>query len=384
MNHPGVVSNVRGGHPADKLVFDRAPQRIYWEITRACDLACRHCRAEASPVADPSELSHEEGMRLLEQLATFSDPKPHVILTGGDPLKRGDLWDLIARGRELGMGVAVSPSATPLVTPDVVRRLKVAGVEAISLSLDGSNAERHDAIRRVPGCFERTLEIGRTAAEVELPFQVNTLVSEETLDDLAQIHRLARELRASRWSLFFLVSVGRGTVLNPISVEQCDRLFDWLADLPQGDGLVITTTEAPHYRRVVRQHRHLVIDSPPRLPNVAHASHGGAGIRDGNGVMFISSAGDVHPSGFLPLAAGNVRDRNPVEIYRESPMFTTLRNANDFGGRCGVCSYHRICGGSRARAYAATGDALAEDPLCSYDPSAEAGHRGVVSGDPNT
>jgi MoaA/NifB/PqqE/SkfB family radical SAM enzyme len=344
---------------ADRLVFDRAPQRIYWEITRACDLACRHCRAEASPLADPHELSPEEGQRLLQQLASFGDPLPHVILTGGDPLKSADLWDLIARGRELGMGVAVSPSATPLVTKEVVARLARAGVEAISLSVDGSTAERHDALRGVPGCFARTLEAGKAAAEARLPVQVNTLVSEETYDDLPQIHRVAREICASRWSLFFLVSVGRGTVLNPISSAQCDRLFEWLTDLPRGEGWpIVTTTEAPHFRRVVRE-RH-------KLPTAA--GHGGAGIRDGNGVMFISSTGDVYPSGFLPVAAGNVRLRDPVAIYRDAPMFTVLRSASEFGGRCGVCSFQRICGGSRARAYAATGDVLAEDPLCSYQP----------------
>ena len=350
---------------ADRFVFDRAPQRIYWEITRACDLACRHCRAEASPQADRGELSAVEGQHLLDQLAGFGEPRPHVILTGGDPLKRRDLWDLIAYARMLGMGVAVSPSATPLLTPGVIFRLKWAGVEAISLSLDAATAERHDALRGVPGCFARTLEAGRAAAETGLPVQVNTLVSEETLADLPEVYRLASELSASRWSLFFLVSVGRGTVLNPISRDQCDVLFDWLVGLPK-IGPVVTTTEAPHYRRVVQQRRHLVMKPP--APGGAHPHAAGAGIRDGNGVMFISSVGDVYPSGFLPVAAGNVREKSPVAIYREAPMFQTLRLATGFGGRCGECSFHRICGGSRARAYAASGDVLAEDPLCSYLP----------------
>jgi radical SAM protein len=350
---------------ADRFVFDQAPQRIYWEITRACDLACRHCRAEASPEPDAAELSVAQGQRLLEQLARFADPPPHVILTGGDPLKRRDLWDLIARAQSLGMGVSVSPSATPLLTPDIIRRLKAANVEAISLSIDGASAETHDAIRGVPGTFARTLDAGIAAAEAGLLVQVNTLVSQETLAEIPAIYALARTLKVARWSLFFLVSVGRGTVLNPISIDASDKLLDWLADRARDGGIVVTTTEAPHFRRVVQQRRHLATVPAAGAPAPKHA---GAGIRDGNGVMFIASNGDVSPSGFLPLVAGNVKERDPVDIYRSSKLFTDLRDATDFGGRCGVCSFQRICGGSRARAYCASGDPLAEDPLCSYQP----------------
>ena len=353
------------------LVFSRAPRRIYWEVTRACALACRHCRAEAAPAPDPEELGTAEGLRLIDQLAGFGAPLPHLVLTGGDPLARHDLFDLIALARCLGFAVSVAPSATPRLTAGAIRRLRASGVEAISLSLDGSTAARHDALRGVPGCFGRTLEAARLAREAGLPFQVNTLVSRETLDDLRAIHEVVRGLGAARWSLFFLVSVGRGTALQPISAEECEALFVELARLAGTEGPVITTTEAPHFRRVLLEQRRR-----DRRGSAARASgHPGgaaAGIRDGNGIMFIDHTGLVCPSGFFPLPAGNVRRESPVAIYRQSPLFRALRRPDLFGGRCGRCEYRTVCGGSRARAFAATGDPLGEDPLCAYQPAARA------------
>jgi len=338
-------------------VFASAPQRVYWEVTRACDLACCHCRAEAAPDPDPGELTTAEGIALIESLARFGRPAPHLILTGGDALKRHDLFLLIERARALGLPVSVAPSATPLLTSDAVRRLRAAGVEAISLSLDGATVASHDALRGVPGCFERTLDAARAARAEGLLFQVNTLVSRQTLAELPGIYELVRALGAQRWSLFFLISVGRGTVLEPISADECEDLFSWLADLPAGDGLVVTTTEAPHFRRVLLQKR-------AGSPGARH----GAGIRDGNGIMFISHTGEINPSGFFPLAAGSVRRDDPVTVYRDSPVFQSLRRVDLFEGRCGRCEFRGICGGSRARAYAATGDLLAEDPLCAWEP----------------
>ena len=340
-------------------VFERAPRRVYWEVTRACDLACRHCRAAAAATADPDELGTGQALGLIERLADFGAPLPHLVLTGGDPLKRADLFSLIGFARALGFPVAVAPSATPLLTPAAVGRLRSAGVEAISLSLDGSDAGRHDALRGVGGTFDRTLEAARAARAAGLPFQVNTLVSRETLDDLPAIHALVGRLGAARWSLFFLVAVGRGAVLEPISAEDCDRLFQWLAGLPPGEP-VITTTEAPHFRRVLRQRRGR---SGGPAPGPAHSA---AGIRDGNGIMFISSVGMVYPSGFFALPAGSVTRESPVTIYRRSPLFRALRRADLFGGRCGQCDFRGLCGGSRARALAASGDPLGEDPLCTW------------------
>ena len=345
------------------LQFDRAPLRVYWETTRACDLACRHCRAVAAPAPDPAELTTPEGLRLLERLAAFGAPLPHVILTGGDPLKRADLFVLIDRARALGLGVSVAPSATPLLTPEAIRRLHAAGVEAISLSLDGAIARRHDAFRGVSGCFDRTLAGAAAALAVGLPFQVNTLVSEETLDDIPEVHRLVSKIGATRWSLFFLVTVGRGSVLRPITPGACDRLLEWLADLPRAGGLVISTTEAPHFRRVMARRGRWA-----RAGGDQPRQAGAAGIRDGNGIMFISHIGKIQPSGFLPVTAGNVRSDDPVITYREAPIFHLLRRVDLLDGRCGRCGYRNLCGGSRARAFAASGDPLGEDPLCAWEP----------------
>lgn len=340
--------------------FARAPMRVYWEITRACQLACRHCRAEAAPTRAKEELDTEEGFRLLEQLAA-AEPKPHVVLTGGDPLERPDLFALIAEGRALGLGVSVSPSATPRLTREAICALKDAGVEAISLSIDGATEAHHDGIRGVPGTFARTLVAGAQARELGLPFQVNTLVAKETLADIPAIEALARELGAARWSLFFLVSVGRGTVLSSITTDESDALLAWLADRAAMPGMIVTTTEAPHFRRIVSERR-------TSVPGRGHV----AGIRDGNGIMFVSHDGDVFPSGFLPVPAGNVRRDDALSLYREAPLFLSLRDVDSFHGRCGSCEVRAACGGSRARAFMASGDVLGEDPLCTHVPAAHA------------
>jgi radical SAM protein with 4Fe4S-binding SPASM domain len=344
---------------ATQFVRADAPVRVYWEITRACSLACRHCRAEATPAADPHELQSAASRRLLRNLAA-ADPRPHLVLTGGDPLERSDLFELIATARGLGLQVSVSPSATPRLTDDVITRLKDAGVEAISLSIDGSTAEKHDAIRQVAGTFERTLRAATRAREVDLPFQVNTLVSAETAADLSDVERLVRAIGAARWSLFFLVTVGRGTVLQPIDAATADRLLAWFAERAKvKPGPVFTTTEAPFFRRITA------------FSGQAPPGHGhSAGIRDGNGVMFIGHDGEVYPSGFLPVSAGNVKIENALTIYREAPLFRALRDVDGFHGRCGRCEFRSACGGSRARAWTATGDALGEDLLCAYEPGA--------------
>jgi radical SAM protein len=347
---------------------------VYWEITRACDLACRHCRASAVPDRDPGELSTDEGLLLLQRLAAFGDPLPHLVLTGGDPLKRGDLFDLIQAAQQGGLRVSVAPSATPLLTENVLRRLHKAGIDAISVSLDGSTVESHDAIRAIPGTYERTLAAARVAHEIGLPFQVNTLVCTDTVDDLPAIYDHVLALGAARWSLFFLVTVGRGEVLDPIAPERAEALLNWVASLApraREAGLIITTTEAPHLRRIVSERRRgLPMAQPahdgghPGQGAVQHA----AGVRDGNGILFISHTGDICPSGFLEIPAGNVKTDDVVEVYRSAPLFRDLRDPAMFAGRCGDCEYHFVCGGSRSRAWAATGNPLAEDPLCTYQP----------------
>jgi radical SAM protein len=356
----------RGGLVSRAYVFDAAPLRIYWELTRACDLACRHCRAEAIPRRDPRELSTAEGRCFLEALLDFGPRRPHVILTGGDPLKRPDFWELLEHGVARGLDLSVAPSGTPGLTPEVISRLKQSGVQAISLSLDGSTAGRHDGFRGVPGCFTQTVAAARLAVEAGIPFQINSLVSAETLADLPEIAELVGRLGAARWSLFFLIQVGRGRVLGQLTPTECELLLVWLWERSQEVSFQITTTEAPHYRRVALQlmraerwQREDIRRSPIRR---------GFGIRDGNGIMFVSHTGEVQPSGFLPLVAGNVRTVSPVKLYREAPLFRRLRQPERFDGRCGRCEFRAVCGGSRARAYAASGNPLGEDPLCRYQP----------------
>ena len=339
--------------------------RVYWELTRACDLACRHCRAEAQPTRAADELTTEECLPVLRHLAAGS-PRPHVIFTGGDPLKRPDLLDLVREGVRLGLGISVAPSATVSLTPDVVHALKEAGVQAMSLSLDGSSAGRHDAIRRVVGCFGWTLATAQHITAAGIPPQVNTLVTRETAGDLQAIGDLVARIGAARWSLFFLIPVGRGRVLTPLTAAETETTLEWVAGQSRRWPFVLTTTEAPHFRRVVVQQLLAAGRSAEEIRRSPVAR--GFGIRDGSGIMFIGANGDVTPSGFLPLVVGNVRRANPLALYRDDVVFQALRAPERFHGRCGACTFQGLCGGSRARAWTASGDVLGEDPLCAWDP----------------
>lgn len=342
--------------------FDDAPQRVYWELTRACDLACTHCRASANPCTSPRELTTSEIFRILDQFA--AECSPHIILTGGDPLKRRDFLRIVKHTVGLALPCLVAPSATPLLTPAVIAALASLRVAAMSLSLDGSTPGRHDAVRGVADTFVHTLKIGSDIANRGIPLQINTLVTADTIDDLPDIHRVAQEIGAERWSLFFLIKTGRGTQLRQITPQQSESVLSWALDRAHGERPLVTTTEAPHYRRIAATRRTKRPGDAPAAPMR------GLGIRDGNGVMFVSHTGEVQPSGFLPLTAGDARTENPLQIYRDSPLFQHLRQTDRFTGRCGCCEFREICGGSRARAYAATGDPLGSDPLCPYIPPA--------------
>jgi radical SAM protein len=344
----------------------RNPMLVYWEMTQACGLACKHCRAEAVLRSHPLQLDRRESSRLLRQIAGFGDPVPHLILTGGDPLQREDLFDIIAEARGLGIGVSITPAATPKLTAEVIARLKAHGIQALGLSLDGSDALRHEGVRGVPGCFQWTLDAARAAGEAGLPIQVNTLVSEETADDLPAIYELLQTFPVMRWSLFFLIAVGRGRALQEVSPERGERLMDRVHDLAQKAPFAIKTTEAPSYRRIslerTRQsgrHASAIQQDPV---------YNGFSIRDGHGIVFVSHIGEVYPSGFLPLRVGNIRTQELSALYRDSNEFRALHQPDLFRGKCGRCEYRHICGGSRARAYAHTGDPLASDPLCPYQP----------------
>jgi radical SAM protein len=363
-----------------RWVFDRAPQLVYWEITRACELACIHCRAEAVTRRSPLEFSLSEGMDLLRQIVAFGDPPagplgatrlPHVVITGGDPLQRPDLFDLIAFGRSLGLSLSATPAGTARLTPAIVHDFRAAGISSLALSLDGATAASHDAFRGVAGSFAWTLEGARQTVAAGIPLQINTMVTAGTAAELPAIYDLVCELEITRWALFFLVGTGRasspGRGLAEVSPAEGERLLQWVWQRVEDPATPfdIKTTEAHHYRRIglskLAGHA-----TPEAIGRTALGR--GFGIRDGNGIVFVSHTGQVYPSGFLPISAGNVRQASLVEIYRQHPLFVQLRDADRLQGKCGICAFRHLCGGSRARAYAVTGDPLGSDPLCPYTP----------------
>jgi len=358
-------------HRAGAHDYSRNPMLVYWEMTQACALACRHCRAEAVSTAHPDELTHAESMALLRQVAAF-EPKPHLILTGGDPLRRGDIYEIIDEAQRLGLTVSITPSATSELTYDVLAKLKAHGIESFGLSLDGSCAANHEAVRGVEGCFDWTIRAAKAAAELNMPVQINTLVSEETAGDLPAIYELLKNVSVMRWSLFFLIAVGRGKLLQPISPERGEELMRWVYDLAQAAPFAIKTTEAPSYRRIALNEMRREGWTAAKIERTP--VYRGFGIRDGHGIMFVSNQGDIYPAGFLPLATGNVRVDQLVDVYRNSPIFRALHDPSTFRGKCGQCEYRTLCGGSRARAFAHTGDALASDPFCAYEPRTNRSH----------
>ena len=345
--------------------YHQGPLMLYWEMTHACDLACRHCRAAAISRRDPNELTLEEGKHLFDAICAFGDPRPHVVLTGGDPLRRPDLYALIDYAVKQGLVVSVTPSGTPSCTTDVITRLRDSGVSMAAFSLDGSSPSKHDRIRGVAGSFGYTVDAIREAMDVGLGVQINTLVSAETASDLPAVYRLVRELGVPRWALFFLIQVGRGAVLNDVSPEVGEEILSWLYECAQHPGPTIKTTEAHHFRRIAVQRRRANGQAQSQVASIRRSWN----IRDGAGIMFISHLGEIYPSGFLPIRAGNVRVDDPVRVYRESSLFQQLRDPDAFKGKCGQCEFRAICGGSRARAFAATGDPLESDPLCPYQPT---------------
>jgi radical SAM protein len=337
---------------------------VIWEVTRACDLACVHCRAAAIPVRDPLELTTAEGFRLIQDLRGFGHPV--FVLTGGDPLRRPDLDALVTAAAGAGLRPSLSPAGTPLLSHARLLRLRDAGLHGVSISFDGSCTRVHDAFRRVHGSFDWSLEGAAAAAALGLRLQINTTVTRHNLSDLQGIASLVAGLEARRWTLFLLVPTGRATDDQQITPSECEEVFEWLFDLSQTAPFKIKTTEGPHYRRVVLQ-RQAARDAAPD----AGLSGGGRfvpGLGDGSGFLFVNHHGDIQPSGFLPLTAGNIRTDSLVNEYRNHPLFTALRDPELLKGRCGRCEFRRVCGGSRARALAATGDPLAEDPLCVYQP----------------
>lgn len=345
--------------------FSRSPFIVIWEVTRACALACVHCRADAVARRDPRELSTEDGFRLIDQIAAFGKPHPLFVLTGGDPMWRKDLAELVGYASAAGLTVALTPSGTAAATRKRLAELKAAGLSRVAVSLDGPGAATHDAFRRVRGSFMYTMKIIESVIDLGLPLQINTTVSKMTLPTLEAMADRVGQFPLTLWAVFFLIQTGRGASLDQISADECERVLAWLDDLSRRVPFGIKTTEAPHFRRVMTENAKLGTGSSEhadvfRRPQLRAPR----AVNDGNGFVFIDHIGQICPSGFLPMPRGNVRDGVLVDVYRNDEVFVRLRDADALNGPCGRCEFRSICGGSRSRAFAMTGDAFASDPLC--------------------
>ncbi|HKE23984.1 MAG TPA: TIGR04053 family radical SAM/SPASM domain-containing protein [Bryobacteraceae bacterium] len=346
--------------------YNDAPVLVIWELSQACDLACVHCRASALPDRNPLELTTEEGFRLLETVRCFGDPL--MVFTGGDPLKRPDLFALLEKSVGLGLRTTITPSATPLLNEDAIDRFRRCGVARMAISLDGPDASSHDGFRRVEGSFGQTLFGLDYARKVGLPTQINTTITRHNLHRLGEIAGLVCEYGARLWSVFFLVATGRASASLDLTAEEYEGVFRFLYGLSRTVPFDIKTTEAQHYRRYVAQQRKAEGLPGKRPWQTLEVIQRQSGINDGRGFVFISHTGEIHPSGFLPVSAGNVRRNSLVDVYRNSALFRTLRDADNLRGKCGDCEFRNLCGGSRSRSFALTGDYLAEDPKCIYEP----------------
>ena len=381
---PMVNIPARGG-----IDYDESPFLAIWEVTQSCDLACKHCRAAAQPLPHPDELTHQEGLALIDQIADLHIPI--FVFTGGDPLKRADVFDLIRYAAGKGVHVALTPSATPLLTREAIFKMKAAGLVRLGISLDGSTPEIHDTFRGVPGTWARTVQAIEWANEAGIPIQVHSTISRHNAQDLDNLCNLFERLAIVMWNVFFLVPVGRGQQADLLSGEEFEQVFAKIYELSRRANFQIKTTEAMHYRRYLLQHnleerkfahghghpgvptdRSSSVAYEPGAPTAAPEARNRAWatrrVNDGKGFLFISHTGNVYPSGFLPIHAGNIREASLAEIYRNAPIFKALRDTSRLEGKCGACEFKEICGGSRARAYALTGDPLAQEPCCIYQP----------------
>lgn len=360
--------------------FNKDPFIVIWELTRACQLKCLHCRAEAQYKTDPRELTYEEGKKLIDEIYEMNNPM--LVFTGGDPLLRKDVFDIAEYAVKKGVRVSMTPSATPNVTKESIEKAKEVGLSRWAFSLDGPTAEIHDHFRGTAGSFDLTLERIQYLHELEIPIQINTVISRYNYEYLDEMAELVEKLQCVLWSVFFLVPTGRGQEKDMISPVEHEKVFIWLQELSKRVPFDIKTTAAQHYRRVFIQQK---MKEEKKKENISYldalTSQGltgsidglgraPKGVNDGNGFVFISHIGDVYPSGLLPIKAGNVREQPLAEIYRESPIFKDLRNPDKYKGKCGVCEFRYVCGGSRSRAFAMTGDYLESEPFCVYVPKA--------------
>ncbi|MEW5774917.1 MAG: heme b synthase [Thermodesulfobacteriota bacterium] len=372
--HPGGHSGGHpGGHPGGRPrpahdLGEGVPEcrLIAWEITRSCNLACKHCRAEAHMEPYPGELSTEEALALIDTFPKVG--RPIVIFTGGEPLLRKDVFTLVRHAKSLGLRPVMAPNGT-LVTAENARQMKEAGIERCSISIDGPDAASHDAFRGVPGAFEGSMRGIQFLKDAGIEFQINTTVTRNNLGQFKDIFHLAERLGAAAWHIFLLVPTGRGAGLadQVIAAREYEDVLNWFYDFRKTTSMQLKATCAPHYHRILRQ-RAREEGVPVTFENFGLDAVS-RGCLGGTGFCFISHTGQVQPCGYLELDCGNVRQTPFPEIWARSKHFLEFRDQSQYEGKCGVCEYHKVCAGCRARAYTMKGSHLAEEPLCSHAPA---------------
>lgn len=351
-------------HPHDENM-EHALRLVAWETTRNCNLSCMHCRASATQGPFSGELDTKASFRLLDQISRVG--KPIIILTGGEPLLRTDIFDIAKYGTNKGLRMVMAPNGT-LITENIARQMADSGIQRISISLDGAHRESHDRFRGVKGAFEGALRGIQLAKEAVIEFQINTTITKTNLHEIPGIQDLALKLGAAAHHIFLLVPTGRGKYIvdQEITSTEYERTLNWFHDQKEKTSMQLKATCAPHYYRILRQRA-----EQDRKP-ITLKTHGmdamTRGCLGGTGFCFISHRGIVQPCGFLDVNCGDITQSSFADIWNHSDIFLSLRNFDELKGKCGVCEFKKVCGGCRARAYEATGDFLAEEPLCSYQP----------------
>ena len=339
------------------------PRLVAWELTGACNLRCEHCRGSSTEIPDPDELTTDEAFHLIDEIADFASPI--LILSGGEPLMRDDVYEIARYGVDKGLRVVLATNGTP-VTRDVAERLKGAGISRISVSIDGADSGTHDAFRGMPGAFDGAMRGISEILKAGISLQINTTISKKNIGEIPKILDLSTELGADALHIFLLVPTGRGREEDEIPPAEYERILNWFYDQRDKVELQLKATCAPHYFRIMRER------AKEEGTTISVETHGfeamTKGCLGGTGFCFISRTGGVYPCGYLPVLAGDIRETSFREIWDNAKVFLDLRDAGKLKGKCGICEYRRVCGGCRARAYAATGDYLAEEPYCVYQP----------------
>ena len=358
MNHPH--GQTAPSHSANTL------RLVAWETTRRCNLACKHCRAVAEDHPYDNELDTQASFKLLREIREVGEPI--IILTGGEPLLRHDIFDIAAFGTKIGLRMVMAPNGT-LITKESAEKMKDSGIKRISISLDGASPETHDAFRGIPHAFEKALQGIQFAKAAGIEFQINTTITKTNLSEIPNILKLAEALGAAAHHIFLLVPTGRGKYIldGEINSVEYEETLNWFYDQREKVKLQLKATCAPHYYRILRQR------SRQEGKKVSFETHGldavTRGCLAGTGFCFISHVGRVQTCGFLDVECGNIKAQSFKDVWESSPVFNRLMDLNNLEGKCGICEYKRVCGGCRARAYEATGNYLAEEPLCSYQPA---------------